>query len=258
MVCYNPPIAPHHYVQFEPPVLLNGSNTFGAWRDQVDPLLWFMSCRVPTLVPGSRSNTPTLPPRRGGIPAWSLGSSRVAPCKVAIRQRIARSGASPVHHRTTSRNVGPNHHFPRGLVAVLSPPSHVEAPLRSAQPRPWSSPVARVSPGDLRDFPWSLQHRLADARATPRLRFRRSGRIASVGQRLAGLSQEGSLSTSGGGSPQSGRAPFGAEPGGRAPFGAAGRHLARPGAIWRGGAPFGASREVVTSRRVPVEGGKLT
>ena len=95
-------------------------------------------------------------------------------------------------------------------------------------------------------------------RATPRLRFRRSGRIASVGQRLAGLSQEGSLSTSGGGSPQSGRAPFGAEPGGRAPFGAAGRHLARPGAIWRGRAPFGASREVVTSRRVPVEGGKLT
>ena len=53
-------------------------------------------------------------------------------------------------------------------------------------------------------------------------------------------------------------APFGAEPGGRAPFGAAGRHLARPGAIWRGRAPFGASREVVTSRRVPVEGGKLT
>ena len=121
MVCYNPPIAPHHYLQFEPPVLLNGSNTFVAWRDQVDPLLWFMSCRVPTLVPGSRSNTPTLPPRRGGIPAWSLGSSRVAPCKVAIRQRIARSGASPVHHRITSRNVGPNHHFPRGLVAVLSP-----------------------------------------------------------------------------------------------------------------------------------------
>ena len=121
MVCYNPPIAPHHYVQFEPPVLLNGSNTFGAWLDQVDPLLWFMSCRVPTLVPGSRSNTPTLPPRPGGIPAWSLGSSRVAPCKVAIRQRIARSGASPVHHRITSRNVGPNHHFPRGLVAVLSP-----------------------------------------------------------------------------------------------------------------------------------------
>lgn len=33
MVCYNPPIAPHHYLQFEPPVLLNGSNTFGAWRD---------------------------------------------------------------------------------------------------------------------------------------------------------------------------------------------------------------------------------
>ena len=124
------------------------------------------------------------------------------------------------------------------------PPSHVEAPLRSAQTRPWSSPVARVSPGDLRDFPWSLQHRLADARATPRLRFRRSGRIASVGQRLAGLSQEGSLSTSGGGSPQSGRVPFGAEPGGRAPFGAAGRHLARPGAIWRGAgsrAPFGAA-----------------
>ena len=121
MVCYNPPIAPHHYLQCEPPALLNGSNTFVAWRDQVDPLLWFMSCRVPTLVPGSRSNTPTLPPRRGGIPAWSLGSSRVAPCKVAIRQRIARSGASPVHHRITSRNVGPNHHFPRGLVAVLSP-----------------------------------------------------------------------------------------------------------------------------------------
>jgi hypothetical protein len=43
------------------------------------------------------------------------------------------------------------------------PPSHVEAPLRSAQPRPWSSPVACVSPGDLRDFPWSLEHRLADA-----------------------------------------------------------------------------------------------
>src|SRR5208337_1020512 len=37
-----------------------------------------------------------------------------------------------------------------------------------------------------------------------------------------------------------------------------GRHLARRGAIWRGRAPFGASREVVTSRRVPVEGGKLT
>ena len=33
MVCYNPPIAPHHYVQFEPPVLLNGSNTFVAWLD---------------------------------------------------------------------------------------------------------------------------------------------------------------------------------------------------------------------------------
>ena len=144
------------------------------------------------------------------------------------------------------------------------PPSHVEAPLRSAQPRPWSSPVARVSPGDMRDFPWSLQHRLADARATPRLRFRRSGRIASVGQRLAGLSQEGSLSTSGGAPPKvagrhlarsrevgrhlarrgaiwRGGARFGAEPGGRAPFGAAGRHLARRGAIWRGRAPFGAA-----------------
>ena len=121
MVCCNPPIAPHHYLQFEPPVLLNGSNTFVAWRDQVDPLLWFMSCRVPTLVPGSRSNTPTLPPRRAGIPVLSLGSNRVAPCKAAIRQHIARSGASLVRHRITSRNVGPNHHFPRGLVAVLSP-----------------------------------------------------------------------------------------------------------------------------------------
>ena len=121
--------------------------------------------------------------------------------------------------------------FRAGWWRFCPPPSHVEAPLRSAQPRPWSSPVARVSPGDLRDFPWSLQHRLADARATPRLRFRRSGRIASVGQRLAGLSQEGSLSTSGGGSPQSGRVPFGAA---RAPFGAA-------GAIWRGRAPFGAA-----------------
>ena len=67
---------------------------------------------------------------------------------------------------------------------------------------------------------------------------------------------------------------------GGAPFGAAGRHLrgrapfaragaiARPGAIWRGrapfgasrqvGRPFGASREVVTSGQEPAESRKLT
>ena len=122
MVCYNPPIAPHHYLQFEPPVLLNGSNTFGAWRDQVDPLLWFMSCRVPTLAQGSSAKTHTPPLCPGGIPALSRGSSRAAPCKVAIRQRIARSGASLVRHRITSMNVGPNRRFPRELAAVLPPP----------------------------------------------------------------------------------------------------------------------------------------
>ena len=78
MVCYNPPIAPHHYVQFEPPVLLNGSNTFGAWLDQVDPLLWFMSCRVPTLVPGSNTIPPTPHQRPAGIPGWYHGYIRVA------------------------------------------------------------------------------------------------------------------------------------------------------------------------------------
>ena len=132
----------------------------------MDPLLWFMGCRVPTLDPESTSRSPTPHPYPclAGIPVLSLGSNRVAPCKVAIRQRIARSGASPVHHRITSRNVGPNHHFPRGLVAVLSPPPaiwrHRSGVLKRGRGRP---PVARVSPGDLRDFPWSLQHRLADA-----------------------------------------------------------------------------------------------
>ena len=117
MVCYNPPIAPHHYVQFEPPVLLNGSNTFGAWLDLGGS--WVVA--FPLWPRGPDASTPTPPPRPRGIPALSLGSSRVAPCKVAIRQRIARSGASLVRHRITSRNVGPNRHFPRGLVAVLPP-----------------------------------------------------------------------------------------------------------------------------------------
>src|SRR5271157_2575500 len=40
----------------------------------------------------------------------------------ANRQRIAWSGASFVRHRITPRNVGLNRHFPRGLVAVSSPP----------------------------------------------------------------------------------------------------------------------------------------
>ena len=81
-----------------------------------------MGCRVPTLAPGSIASTPTLPLCPGGIPALSLGSSRVAPCKVAIRQRIARSGASPVRHRITSRNVGPNRRFPRSVGGGSAPP----------------------------------------------------------------------------------------------------------------------------------------
>src|SRR5208337_317585 len=103
MVCYNPPIAPHHYVQFEPPVLLNGSNTFVAWLDLGGS--WVVAF---SLWPGVHRQHPHTPTVSRGIPALSLGSSRVAPCKVAIRQRIARSGASPVHHRTTSMNVGAN------------------------------------------------------------------------------------------------------------------------------------------------------
>jgi hypothetical protein len=83
--------------------------------------------------------------------------------RAANRQRIARSGASVVRHRITPRNVGPNRRSLRGLVAVLS---HLRTPGASpwsAQPRPWPSFEAGVSPGDLLDFAWSLQHRLADA-----------------------------------------------------------------------------------------------
>ena len=109
MVCYNPPIAPHHYVQFEPPVLLNGSNTFGAWRDQVDPLLWFMSCRVPTLVPGSRSNTPTLPLVEG----YSCLVSGFQPC-----------GTLQSCHPTTHREVR----------SVSCPPPHHLQECRSEPP----------------------------------------------------------------------------------------------------------------------------
>ena len=117
MVCYNPPIAPHHYVQFKPPVLLNGSNTFGAWAG---PRVVHGLSRSHS-GPGVHRPAPPHSLLSRGIPALSLGSSRVAPCKVAIRQRIARSGASLVRHRTTSRNVGPNRRFPRALVAVLPP-----------------------------------------------------------------------------------------------------------------------------------------
>ena len=72
--------------------------------------------------PGVQSQHPHTPTVSRGYSCLSLGSSRVAPCKVAIRQRIARSGASLVRHRITSRYVGPNRHFPRALVAVLPPP----------------------------------------------------------------------------------------------------------------------------------------
>jgi hypothetical protein len=71
--------------------------------------------------PGVHCQHPHTPTVSRGIPALSLGSSRVAPCKVAIRQRIARSGASLVRHRITSMNVGPNRCFSRELVAVLPP-----------------------------------------------------------------------------------------------------------------------------------------
>src|SRR5271165_7335531 len=47
---------------------------------------------------------------------------RNRPTVAANRQRIAWSGASFVRHRITTRNVGLNRHFPRGLVAVSSPP----------------------------------------------------------------------------------------------------------------------------------------
>ena len=127
-----------------------------------------MGCRVPTLAPGSIASTPHTPTVSRGIPALSPGSSRVAPRKVAIRQRIARSGASLVRLRTTSRNVGPNRRVPQALVAVLPPSAiwrHRSGVLKSGRGRP---PVPRVSPGDLRDPPWSHQHRLADANSQGR------------------------------------------------------------------------------------------
>src|SRR5512132_1077655 len=81
----------------------------------------------------------------------------------ANRQRIAQLGASLVRHRISPRNVGLNRHFLRGLVAVLSPLRPPGTSPWSVQPRPWSSFVAGVSPGDLLVFPWGLPHRLADA-----------------------------------------------------------------------------------------------
>ena len=161
MVCYNPPIAPHHYVQFEPPVLLNGSNTFGAWLDLGGS--WFMVVAFPLWPRGPSTSTPTLPLCPGvflpchWVPAvWHLAK---LPSDNASRgpERLLSTTASPpgMLARTAA--------FRERWWRFCPPPSHVEAPLRSAQTRPWSSPVARVSPGDLRDFPWSLQHRLADA-----------------------------------------------------------------------------------------------
>src|SRR5512135_518107 len=82
---------------------------------------------------------------------------------LANRQRIAQLGASLVRHRSSPRHVGLNRHFLRGLVAVLSPLRPPGTSPWSVQPRPWSSFVAGVSPGDLLVFPWGLQHRLADA-----------------------------------------------------------------------------------------------
>src|SRR5512135_3040909 len=82
---------------------------------------------------------------------------------VANRQRIAQLGASFVRHRISPRNVGLNRHFLRGSVAVLSPLRPPGTSPWSVQPRPWSSLVAGVSPGDLLVLPWGLQHRLADA-----------------------------------------------------------------------------------------------
>src|SRR5512135_482511 len=96
-------------------------------------------------------------------PSWWRSYPVISTPEGANRQRIAQLGASLVRHRSSPRHVGLNRHFLRGLVAVLSPLRPPGTSPWSVQPRPWSSFVAGVSPGDLLVFPWGLQHRLADA-----------------------------------------------------------------------------------------------
>ena len=84
-----------------------------------------------SLVRASRFTTLSITSKRDGTPRLSRRSSASACARLtrhfaisrsANRQRIAWSGASFVRHRITPRNVGLNRHFPRGLVAVSSPP----------------------------------------------------------------------------------------------------------------------------------------
>ena len=81
-------------------------------------------------------------------------------CHPTTHRAVRSVSCPPPHHLQECRPEPP---LSASVGGGSAPPSHLEAPLRSAQPRSWSSPVARVSPGDLRDFPWSIQHRFADA-----------------------------------------------------------------------------------------------
>ena len=122
MVCYNPPIAPHHYLQFEPPVLLNGSNTFGGVAGPGGP---------PSLVYElSRSHSgPGVQIQHAHTPSSSRGYSclvsgfqpcgTLQSCHPTTHREVRSVSCPPPHHL---QECWPEPPLSARLVAVLSPP----------------------------------------------------------------------------------------------------------------------------------------